>query len=134
MQLMASKKLTPKNHEELVQFSCLLNEKCSRLNLAETDIWMYQFAEKDWASVFANIEIAHRIYISMICSNCSGERSFSKLNLIKNHLRTTINDDRVSALSITNIEAKVLNMIEFDDILNVFIDKKLRKQCSAKPS
>ena len=55
MQLMASKKLTPKNHEELVQFSCLLNEKCSRLNLAETDIWMYQFAEKDWASVLPNL-------------------------------------------------------------------------------
>ena len=27
-------------------------------------------------------------------------------------------DGRVSALSIRNIEAKVLNMIEFDDILN----------------
>ena len=42
-------------------------------------------------------------------------------------------DDRLSALSIMNIEAKVLNMIEFDDILIVYVDKKLRKQCSAKP-
>ena len=38
-------------------------------------------------------------------------------------------DDRLSALSIMNIEAKVLNIIEFDNILNVFVDKKLRKQC-----
>ena len=52
----------------------------------------------------------------MMCSNCPGERSFSKLNLIKNHLRSTMKDDRVSAFSIRNIEAKVLNMIEFDDI------------------
>ena len=37
-------------------------------------------------------------------------------------------DDRLSALSIMNIEAKVLNIIEFDNILNVFVDKKLRKQ------
>ena len=51
-------------------------------------------------------------------SNCSGEKSFSKLNLIKNHLRSIMKDGRVSALSIRNIEAKVLNMIEFDDILN----------------
>ena len=36
-------------------------------------------------------------------------------------------DDRLSALSIMNIEAKVLNVIEFDDILNAFIYKKLRK-------
>ena len=77
--------------------------------------------------MFPNIEIALRIYLSMMCSNCSGERSHSKLNLIKNHLRSTMKDDRLSALSIMNIEAKVLNMIEFDDILNAFIYKKLRK-------
>ena len=63
----------------------------------------------------------------MMCSNCSGEKSFSKLNLIKNHLRSTIKDDRLSVLSTMNVEAKVLNMIEFDDILNVSVDKKVRK-------
>ena len=43
-------------------------------------------------------------------------------------------DDRVSALNITNIEAKILNMIKFDNILNDFVDKKIRKQSSANPS
>ena len=42
-------------------------------------------------------------------------------------------DDRLNVLSIMNIEAKNLNIIEFDDILSVFAYKKLRKQCSAKP-
>ena len=42
-------------------------------------------------------------------------------------------DGRLSALSITSIEAQVLSMIEFHDILNVSVDKKLRKQCSTKP-
>ena len=55
-------------------------------------------------------------------------------NQIKNYLRSTMKDDRLSALSTMNIQAKVLNMIEFDDILNAFVDKKLRKECSAKPS
>ena len=43
-------------------------------------------------------------------------------------------DDRLSAPSIMNIKAKVLNVIQFDYILNIFVNKKLRKQCSAKPS
>ena len=43
-------------------------------------------------------------------------------------------DVRVSALSITIIEAKILNMIKFDNILNDFVDKKIRKQSSANPS
>ena len=45
-----------------------------------------------------------------------------------------VKDDRPSALSIMNIEVKILNITEFDDILNVFVDKKLRKQWSTKPS
>ena len=36
-----------------------------------------------------------------------------------------------TALSIMNIEAKVLNMIEFDDVLKVFVDKK-RRESSAQ--
>ena len=87
---------------------------------------MNQFVKKGWLSVFRNIEIGQEIYFSMMCSYCSGERLFSKLNLIKNHLRSTMKDD--------GLEVKVLNMIEFDDTFNDFADKKLRKQCSAKPS
>ena len=68
--------------------------------------------------MFPNIEIAVQIYLSMMCSNCSGERSFTKLNLIKNTLRNTMKNDRLSTLNIMNIEPKLLNMIEFDDILN----------------
>ena len=41
-------------------------------------------------------------------------------------------DNRLSALSIMNTEAKVLLMFELNDILSVFVNKKLRKQCSAK--
>ncbi|XP_065642588.1 uncharacterized protein LOC136074212 [Hydra vulgaris] len=38
-------------------------------------------------STFPNIEISLRIFLSMMVSNCTGERSFSKLKLIKNELR-----------------------------------------------
>ena len=36
-------------------------------------------------------------------------------------------DDRRNALSIMNIEAKVLNMIELDYKFDVFIEKKTKK-------
>ena len=36
-------------------------------------------------------------------------------------------DDRLIALSIMNIEAKVLNMIELDYKFDVFIEKKTKK-------
>ena len=42
------------------------------------------------SQTFPNIEIALRIYLSLMVSNCSCERSFSKLKRIKNELRNRI--------------------------------------------
>ena len=63
---------------------------------------MHQFIKKN-GRVFPNIEIALRIYLSMWCSNCSGEGLLSKL----------VKDNRLSALGIMKNKAKILNIIEF---------------------
>ncbi|XP_065664586.1 zinc finger MYM-type protein 1-like [Hydra vulgaris] len=47
-------------------------------------------------STFPNIEISLRIFLSMMVSNCTGERSFSKLRLIKNELRSTMLQERLN--------------------------------------
>ena len=39
---------------------------------------------EDLKSTFPNVEIAIRMYMSVMVSNCSGEQSFSKMALIKN--------------------------------------------------
>ena len=61
---------------------------------------------------FPNVEIALRIYLSLMVSNCSGESSFSKLKRIKNELRNRIGQDRLNSLSIMNIESDVLRQLD----------------------
>ena len=39
-------------------------------------------------STFPNVEIAYQMYLSLMATNASGERSFSELKLIKNEKRT----------------------------------------------
>ena len=39
---------------------------------------------------FPNVDIAFRIYLCMFVTNCTGERSFSKLKLILNYLRNCV--------------------------------------------
>jgi hypothetical protein len=45
-----------------------------------------------------------RIYLSIPCSVCEGERSFSKLARIKNKKRTTMRQKRLNSLSFMSIE------------------------------
>ena len=46
--------------------------------------------------VFPNTWIALRIYLSLMISYCSGERSFSKLRRINNELRSCMTHDRTA--------------------------------------
>ena len=55
-------------------------------------------------STFPNVTTALRIYLSLMCTNCSGERSFSRLALLKNQLRSTMSQDRLNYLAIMSIE------------------------------
>ncbi|XP_065645536.1 zinc finger MYM-type protein 1-like [Hydra vulgaris] len=79
-------------------------------------------------STFPNIEISLRIFLSMMVSNCTGERSFSKVKLIKNELRSTMLQERLNCLSLMSIESDVLLTIDFDDIIKEFSRKKSRKR------
>ena len=50
----------------------------------------------------------------------SAERSFTKLKLLRNHLRTTILQERLNELAICSIEKDILDNIDQDMILNDF--------------
>jgi len=77
---------------------------------------------------FSNIEIATRIFLSMMVTNCTGERSFSKLKLIKNDIRSGMTQDRLNYLSVMSIESDILETIDFSEIIHDFAEKKSRKQ------
>ena len=78
-------------------------------------------------SSFPNVEIALRMYLVLMISNCSAERSFSKMKLIKNRLRTSMCNDRLSHLFLMSIEVDILREIDFEDLINEFARKKARK-------
>ena len=59
----------------------------------------------------------------------SGERSFSKLKLIKTYLRSTVSQERLNSLSMLSIESEIAKAIDFKNILNDFANKKARKVC-----
>ena len=63
----------------------------------------------------------------VMVSNYRSERSFSKLKLIKNRLRTFMCNNRLSQLTLMSIEVNILRDLNFEGILTDFAKKKARK-------
>ena len=77
---------------------------------------------------FPNVEIILRIYLCLMVSNCSGERSFSKLSLVKSRLRASMQQDRLNSLALLSIEADVLSSLDSSVIIADFAQRKARKR------
>ena len=77
--------------------------------------------------IFPNITIVLRIFLTLPVSVASGERSFSKLKLIKNYLRSTMKEERLTDLSIISIESDILDSIDINDLIKNFVAAKARR-------
>lgn len=114
---------------ELVQFSefakIFVNDKADQIS---HEHFLYKLIiEKGVQDTFPNVETVLRLYLVLMVSNCSGERSFSKLKLIKNRLRTSMAQERLNHLTLMSSEHDILRQISFDDVIHDFANKKARK-------
>jgi hypothetical protein len=55
------------------------------------------------------------------------ERTFSKLKLLKNYLRSPMTQERLNGLMTLCIEKKLLDKIDINSIINVFVSKNVRR-------
>ena len=81
------------------------------LNVESLELRIYRLiVAKNMEIVFPNTWswIALRIYLSLMISDCSGERSFSKLRRIKNELRSCMTQTRLNSLTLLSVESEIL--------------------------
>ena len=76
---------------------------------------------------YPNIFIAYRILFTVPVTVASAERTFSKLKLLRNYLRSTVSQERLNGLAILCIEKKLLDEIDIDTIIIDFVSKNIRK-------
>ena len=116
--------------DELIQFSALLQtDVASSIDLAKNreNEYFLLLKKHKLESTFPNVEIALRIYLTMMVTNCSGERSFSKLKRIKNEQQASISQDRLNNLTLLSIEHELLREIKVEDAIAIFASLKARK-------
>ena len=115
--------------EELHQFATFANifadEEPEDIS---TELFLHRMIiSKRVQDTFPNVEIALRMYLTLMVTNCSGERSFSKLKLIENRLRTSMTQKRLVNLAIMSIESDVMRSLDFSGIIRDFAARTSRK-------
>jgi hypothetical protein len=74
---------------------------------------------------YPNASVAYRILFIVFVTVASVERSFSKLKLLKNYLRSSMSQERLNGLVTLCIEKKLLDDIDINSIIDDFVSKKL---------
>ncbi|KAF0701148.1 zinc finger MYM-type protein 1-like [Aphis craccivora] len=106
--------------DELVILCEIIEEDTSPLKVLEK---IFSYSVDD---IYCNVSIVLRILLTMPVTTASAERSFSKLKLIKNYLRSTLSQEKVTNLTIISIEKEIADQLKYD-IIDQFADIKSRK-------
>ena len=78
-------------------------------------------------NLFPNLRVAVQLMLTIAISVASCERSFSKMKLIMNYLKSSMSQDRLSALALLSIEREEVNHLNFNDVIDKFASVKARK-------
>ncbi|XP_052622537.1 uncharacterized protein LOC111915532 [Lactuca sativa] len=76
---------------------------------------------------YPNTFIAYSILLTIPVTVAFAERSFSKLKLLKNYLRSSMSQEKLNGLAMLCIEKDMLDKIDLDNIINDFASRKARR-------
>ncbi|XP_063802615.1 zinc finger MYM-type protein 1-like [Pseudophryne corroboree] len=118
--------------DEVVHFAALFRIYISSGTNTDThesqEIKMYKFLITEaLVGNFPNVGISLRMYLCLMVTNCSGERSFSALKRVKNALRSSMAQQRLNALSLLCIENELLREMDMETVIEEFSSRKARK-------
>lgn len=79
------------------------------------------------SNLFPNVVVALRVFCTLPVTVAEAERSFSLLARVKNFLRSTMCQERLSSLGMLALENELAKKLSFDDVIDSFASKKSRK-------
>lgn len=106
--------------EEALKAECILLKRLiSKKTEIKTMLELLKLLE-EYYPAFENIYVLTKIAMTIPASTASPERSFSCLSRVKTYTRTTMLNERLSAVSILSIEKERIQNINLDKIVDIF--------------
>jgi len=112
---------------QIIQFKRSFENQISKLNSVH-DLAKFIIVDNYLiAASFPDLCTACFLFLTIPVTVATAERSFSKLKIIKNYLRSTMSQIRLSSLAIISIEKKIAKEINTSDIISTLANKKSRR-------
>ena len=93
--------------DEFVTFRTMYRELSMEKHELNTHSILPFLIENNMGRAFPNLAILYRIYLTIPISSAKAERTFSRLKLIKNFLRSSMGEERLSNLALLCIERDI---------------------------
>lgn len=77
--------------------------------------------------VFPNLARLARIYLSLPCTTCEAERTFSALRRLKTYLRSTMSQRRLNSCSILNVHSEMVDKINMETMIAEWIGRNTER-------
>ncbi|XP_051791364.1 sodium- and chloride-dependent neutral and basic amino acid transporter B(0+)-like [Erpetoichthys calabaricus] len=117
-----------KNNESDIDPHALCSEIRMFANLVPSNSTAMQaleyLYEKELATAMPNVAATLRIPLTVPITVCSAERSFSKLKLIKNYLRSSMSYERLNSLALISIEQEIVESLDYSELIHEFASAK----------
>uniref|UniRef100_H3ATE8 TTF-type domain-containing protein n=1 Tax=Latimeria chalumnae TaxID=7897 RepID=H3ATE8_LATCH len=83
--------------------------------------------KSDLVEIYPNVSVALRVALTVPVIVASAEHSFSKLKLLKSHLRSNMSQERLRGLALIFIEHAVRKTLDYSELIETFAAEKSHK-------
>mgnify|MGYP003476590067 FL=1 len=128
LQQQYSNDIAPSFFEQLQSFRMVLKQEIKKINTIKELSHLLIIENSSLATSLPDVCTAYLLFLTLPVTVATAERSFSKLKLIKNYLRSTMLQDRLSGLAILSIENENAKKMDVDELVNIFAEKKCRRK------
>ena len=108
-----------------IEDPCLENADLNR----ESFVTVLQLISKyNLQTAYPNLYVLYKILVTLPIGSTKCERSFSKLKIVKNRLRSSMCQPRLSALMLISVEREQLQSVDYETVIDEFATSPLLRK------
>ena len=120
--------VSPLFPSQMLSIKTSFKEKIPHLKSAKEVASFLILENASLATSYPDVCTAYMMYLTVPVTVATAERSFSKLKLIKNFLRSSMSQERLSGLSLLSIEHERAKILDFRKAIKQFASAKARRK------